>query len=74
MELRDAFRYVQEKRDFIRPNNAFFRQLSEFEKNLFKRSTTNIETEQKVTLPDSDPNSVLHRLSSDRQKTNNNKN
>ena len=56
MELRDAFKYTQQKRDCIRPNNAFFKQLVEWEKKWFKKSTTKlIETEEKIVIPDFGP-------------------
>ena len=42
MPLKTAFLRVRQRRSFVRPNNAFFQQLINYERRLFKMTTVKI--------------------------------
>lgn len=52
MTLREAFRLVRSKRKIIRPNNGFFKQLIDYERNLYGQTTVEMVPVTNADSPD----------------------
>lgn len=52
MKLKDAYNLVKSRRPIIRPNPGFFRQLIDYEKQLFGQSTVNMVPSPIGAIPD----------------------
>ncbi|XP_035209049.1 dual specificity protein phosphatase 14-like [Stegodyphus dumicola] len=49
MTLRNAFRYLRSRRQMVRPNNGFFRQLIDYERRLYSQTSV-----QMIRVPNAD--------------------
>jgi len=62
MTLKESYNHVKSRRPIIRPNAGFFRQLIEYEKKLFGRTSVSMVSSSMGLIPDVYKEDVKHMV------------